>query len=205
MLRPQGALRRRRVPIAHRRVDPAAVLQLDTIGRDADAVVVLAVREYGFAWCKQIAAHGDEENDGYDEADDRADVRLAAVVFVRSAADVRNATIQRNPVAPLALGLLPEDPALDVKSFFAAHVAAGGGANREGDEREEVLRNKHGGGAALRRTGAALSEVECRFSRESESSKCYTIELLGPKQNVLSSVERSLARPWHAVHGSIGG
>ena len=171
VLRPQGALRRRRVPIAHRRVDPAAVLQLDTIGRDADAVVVLAVREYGFAWCKQIAAHGDEENDGYDEADDRADVRLAAVVFVRSAADVRNATIQRNSVAPLALGLLPEDPALDVNDLFAALVAAGGGGNREGDEREEVLRNKHGGGAALRCTGAALSEVECRFSRESESSK----------------------------------
>ena len=92
-----------------------------------------------------------------------------------------------------------------ITKHLLALVAAGGGANREGDEREEVLRNKHGGGAALRRTGAALSEVECRFSRESESSKCYTIELLGPKQNVLSSVERSLARPWHAVHGSIGG
>ena len=75
------------------------------------------------------------------------------------------------PVVPLALGLLREGPALAVIELFAAHVAAGGGANREGDEREEVLRNKHGGGAALRRTGAALSEVECRFSRESESSK----------------------------------
>jgi hypothetical protein len=72
------------------------------------------------------------------------------------------------PVVPLALGLLVEEPALAGVYSFGAHVAAGGGANREGDEREEVLRNKHGGGAALRRTGAALSEVECR-SRESRN------------------------------------
>ena len=69
VLRFQGALRRRRVPIAHRRVDPAAVLQLAR--RDGDDV--------------------------------------------------------------LLIGLAVE--------------------------------------AALRRTGAALSEVECHFSRESESSK----------------------------------
>ena len=149
VLRFQGALRRRRVPIAHRRVDPAAVLQLARRDGDAVRLVVLAV----------FAAREDGAADDHDEADDeaeyRADVRLAAVVFVRTAADVRNATIQRNSVAPLALGLLPEDPALDVNDLFAALVAAGGGGNREGDEREEVLRNKHGGGA-----GAALSEVE---------------------------------------------
>ena len=52
------------------------------------------------------------------------------------------------PVVKLALGLLVEEPALaELIELFAAHVAAGGGANREGDEREEVLRNKHGGGA----------------------------------------------------------
>ena len=209
VLRTQGALRRRRVPIAHRRVDPAAVLQLARRDGDAVRLVVLAV----FAAREDGAADDHDEAD--DEAEDRADVRLAAHVFVRSAASVLNATIQRNPVVPLALGLLREDPALavielfgahvaaglaavvfvrsaamvrmaivgsnglvgnrrilpvvklalgllveepalaDFIELFAAHVAAGGGANREGDEREEVLRNKHGGGA-----GAALSEVE---------------------------------------------
>ena len=42
-----------------------------------------AAREYGAA---------DDHDEGDDDADDRADVRLAAVVFVRSAANVLNAT-----------------------------------------------------------------------------------------------------------------
>ena len=92
---------------------------------------------------------GNDHDEGDDDADDRADVRLAAVVFVRSAADVLNATNDlrslHHPVVPLALGFLREAPALAVIELVAAHVAAGGGANREGDEREEVLRNKHGG------------------------------------------------------------
>ena len=33
-----------------------------------------------------IAAHGDNDKDGYDEAGDRSYVRLAAIVFVRGAA-----------------------------------------------------------------------------------------------------------------------
>ena len=97
----------------------------------------------------EFAAREDGAAEDHDEADDRADVRLAAVVFVRSAANVLNATKDlrslHHPVVPLALGFLREAPALAVIELVAAHVAAGGGANREGDEREEVLRNKHGG------------------------------------------------------------
>ena len=149
----------------------AAGLDLGHLGFPAGLVQGAALAE--FAARKDGAA--DDHDEGDDKPGDRARGRLAAVVFVRSAANVLNATNDlrslHHPVVPLALGFLREAPALAVIELVAAHVAAGGGANREGDEREEVLRNKHGGGAALRCTGAALSEVECRFSRESESSK----------------------------------
>ena len=123
----------------------AAGLDLGHLGFPARLVQGAARAE--FAAREDGAAEDHDEAD--DEADDRADVRLAAGVFVRSAANVLNATKDlrslHHPVVPLALGFLREAPALAVRELVAAHVAAGVGANREGDEREEVLRNKHGG------------------------------------------------------------
>ena len=146
----------------------AAGLDLGHLGFPAGLVEGAALAE--FAAREDGAADDHDEADH--EADDRADVRLAAVGFVRSAANVRNAVILVliRPLVKLALGLLFEEPALaDFIEIFGAHVAVCTGPNREGDEREEVLRNKHGGGAAcrgavliglaveaaLRRTGAA--------------------------------------------------
>ena len=105
------------------------------------------------------------EHDGADhQAGDRARGRLAAVVLVQRAAHVLEAThvrCQRRPVGPLAPGLALEGPALlslrPFEELLGAHVAAGGGAGREGGERDEAVR-KHGGADAwrpARRCGAA--------------------------------------------------
>jgi hypothetical protein len=106
--------------------------------------LVLAVRINGAA---------DDHDKGDDEGDDRAHVRLAAVVFVGSAADVVLAHgfliyINYIPVPPPVLNLLREARASGFTLFFIAHVVAGGGAGRgEGDVCEEVPRH---GAARLR-------------------------------------------------------
>ena len=118
--------------------------------------LVLAVRING-------AAHDHDER--YDEADDRAHVRLAAVVFVGSAADVVLAQGSKHlPFPPPVLNPLREARASWFKHFAAitmyrAHVAGGDTGRAEGDECEEVPRH----GAA--RIEAALWARRPEFTR----------------------------------------
>ena len=67
----------------------AAGLDLGHLGFPAGLVEGAALAE--FAAREDGAA--DDHDEGDDDADDRADVRLAAVVFVRSAANVLNAKV----------------------------------------------------------------------------------------------------------------
>ena len=67
-----------------------------------------------------------------------------------------------HPVVPLALGFLREAPALAVIELAGAHVAAGGGAGREGGERDEAGR-RHGGADVC---GQGLGKAKsCLLSR----------------------------------------
>ena len=114
--------------------------------------LVLAVRINGAA---------DDHDECDDEADDRPHVRLAAVVFVGSAADVVLAQGSKLlPFPPPVLVFLREARASWFQHFAAitmyrAHVAGGGAGRAEGDECEEVPR--HGAArieAALLGSGA---------------------------------------------------
>ena len=113
--------------------------------------LVLAVTINGVA--VQINVEPDEKDDVgecEDEAGDRAHVRLAAVLFVGSAADVVMAFVivvsTLFPGPPPVLVFLREARAswfqnLAAVTMYRAHVAGGGAGRAEGDECEEVPRH----------------------------------------------------------------